>query len=110
MSEKSTGKTVYFTPNRANPPELTKEQEERLDAMRDEDIDLSDIPSQAGKLGWHPTLYGENIDAIRRTALKDGLLVVDDDVLAFFKERGGPVEEQVNAVLREYAEAQRKRA
>jgi len=38
-----------------NPPTLSEEDREaweRLKPMRDEDIDFSDIPDQAGKTGW----------------------------------------------------------
>jgi len=51
MSEETTGKTVYFTPDPNHPVRLTEEERARLDAMTDEDIDLTDIPSQAGKPG-----------------------------------------------------------
>ena len=111
MSEESTGKTVYFTLDPANPPRMTAEQEAQLSAMRDEDIDFSDIPNQAGKGGWRPGLLSATALAeVRREAVRQRLLLLDDDVAAFFKEQGQGEAERMNAVLREYAKTQRKRA
>src|ERR1039458_2970137 len=61
MSEQITGKTVRFTLDPENPPQLTAEQRQRFESMRDEDIDLSDIPSQAGTPGRRPGIYGESV-------------------------------------------------
>jgi uncharacterized protein (DUF4415 family) len=111
MSEKTTGKTVYFTPDPNNPVRLTEEQRARLDAMTDKDIDLSDIPSQAGKPGWHPGRYSPEVSAeVRRAALREGFLLVDKDVVEFFKQDGGRPLERMRAVLREYVESHRKSA
>jgi len=107
MSEETTGKTVHFTPDPSNPPRLTAEQQQRLDSMRDEDIDLSDIPSQAGKPGWHPGLYGPGVAEVRRAALRQGLLLLDEDVVESFRKIGDVSPQRMNAVLREYAERQK---
>jgi uncharacterized protein (DUF4415 family) len=113
MSEKNTGKTVNFEIDLENPPPFTTEeldQLERLKAMRDEDVDLTDIPSQAGKPSWRPGLYGAGVSEVRRTALREGLLLLDDDVVDLFRENGDTSPQKMNAVLREYAEMRRKTA
>jgi uncharacterized protein (DUF4415 family) len=90
---------------------MSAEQEARLCAMRDEDIDFSDIPNQAGKVGWRPGLLSAvALAEVRREALRQKMLLLDDDVAAFFQEQGQSAAERMNAVLREYAERQRKRA
>jgi uncharacterized protein (DUF4415 family) len=110
MSEENTGKTVRFTLDPSNPPQLTPEQRQRLDSMRDEDIDLSDLPSQAGKPGWRPGLYPTRVADFRLAALKEKVLILDDNVAEFFKASGEDAPAKMNAVLREYAETHRKNA
>jgi len=110
MSEETTGKTVYFTLDPANPPELTAEEREQLESMRDEEIDLSDIPDQSGKPFWRPGEYGAGTPGPLRTALQAQLVPIDKDVLLFFKDRGESPAGEVNSVLREYVAAQLKRA
>jgi len=109
MSEQSTGKTVYYTYDPDNPPELTKEQRERLDAMRDEDIDLSDIPPQTGLKNWsRPGLFGGPVGKLRLAALKEKVLLLDEDVVELLKKTGDASPERMNAVLREHAEMRLK--
>jgi uncharacterized protein (DUF4415 family) len=111
MSEKNTGRTVSYTLDPLNPPSLTAEQRERLDSIHDEDIDLSDIPSQAGKGGWsRPGLLGGPVGELRRAALKEKLLLLDDKVAEFFNQSGEEAPAKMNAVLLEYVETHRKRA
>jgi hypothetical protein len=52
MSEKVIGETV-FELDPGNPPRMSEEQMARLRARKDEEIDYSDTPSQAGKPGRH---------------------------------------------------------
>jgi len=74
----------------------------RIDAMRDEDIDYSDIP----KLG--PEFFA---NAILWPGLKKQItLRLDPDVLEFFRKRGRGYQTTINAVLRKYMEAQERRA
>lgn len=69
----------------------------RIDAMRDEDIDYSDIP----KLG--PDFFA---NAIRWPGPKQQItLRLDPDVLRFFRKRGRGYQTTINAVLRKYMEA-----
>ena len=51
MSEKNTN-TVLFRPDVSNPPSLTPEQAERLERMKDSDIDLADTPPLAEGTAW----------------------------------------------------------
>jgi len=109
MSDKNTGKTVHFSYDPANPPEMTAEESRRLEGMRDEDIDLSDIPEQSGKPFWRPGEYGAGTPGQIRTALQAQLLPIDKDVLLFFKDHSESPVEEVNSVLREYVATQRQR-
>lgn len=89
-----------------SPDEL--EQLARLEALRDEDIDLSDIP--------------EITDEQWATAFRPGLarpikmpvtIRLDADVVGWFKEQSGdkPYQTEINRVLRQYvAKAEKKRA
>ena len=69
----------------------------RIDAMRDEDIDYSDIP----KLG--PDFFA---NAVRWPGPKQQItLRLDPDVLRFFRKNGRGYQTTINAVLRKYMEA-----
>jgi uncharacterized protein (DUF4415 family) len=74
----------------------------RVDAMTDEDIDLSDAPEVS------PEMFAR---AILRRGLKPVpkkvqlTLRVDSDVLDWFKARGRGYQTQINALLRAYMEA-----
>jgi uncharacterized protein (DUF4415 family) len=78
----------------------------RLDAMRDEDIDLSDIPELT------PEMFAR---AVARRGLKpvprkqQVTLRLDADVLEWFRARGRGYQTQINALLRAYVEAHRSR-
>jgi len=73
----------------------------RVDAMRDEDIDYSDIP----KLG--PDFFA---NAILWPGPKEQItLRLDPDVLKFFRKAGKGYQTTINAVLRKYMEAQKHR-
>jgi len=74
----------------------------RIDAMRDEDIDFSDIPEQGPDFFKHAILW---------PGLKEQItLRIDPDVLAFFRKHGRGYQTTINAVLRKYVEAQKHRA
>jgi len=74
----------------------------RLDALRDEDIDLSDTPEIT------PEMFAK---AIVRRGLKpvppkaQVTLRLDRDVLEWFKEQGRGYQTHINALLRAYMEA-----
>jgi uncharacterized protein (DUF4415 family) len=105
MSKQSTGLVTYRFDSE-NPPKLTPEEQaawERLKTMPDEEIDLSDIPSQAGQTGWRRVsdlVPAENKEQIT--------LRLDADVLAFFRSTGRRYQSRINAVLREYMRARKQ--
>jgi uncharacterized protein (DUF4415 family) len=76
-----------------------------LDAMRDEDIDFSDIPPVT------PEMFAK---AVVRIGLKPVLpkaqitLRLDADVLQWFRDRGAGYQTQINALLRAYMEVHRR--
>jgi len=76
---------------------------ERLDALEDEDIDLSDIPEIT------PEMF---VKAIVRRGLQPPLakqqvtIRLDDDVLAWFRAQGKGYQTRINSLLRAYMEAQ----
>jgi uncharacterized protein (DUF4415 family) len=79
---------------------------DRLRRMRDEDIDLSDIPETT------PEQFAR---AVARKGLKpvnrkqQVTLRLDADVLDWFRARGRGYQTQINALLRAYVEAHRSR-
>jgi uncharacterized protein (DUF4415 family) len=73
----------------------------RVDSMRDEDIDLSDMP----ELG--PDFFANAI--IWPGPKKQITVRIDPDVLAFFRKQGRGYQTMINAVLRKYVEARKER-
>lgn len=78
-----------------------KTELKRLAAMRDEDIDFSDIPEQ---LDWSGAVVGK----FYRPVKKQVTLRIDADVLAWFKAQGGKYQTEVNRALREHMARRRK--
>lgn len=76
------------------PPEML-EQLHRLEAMKDEDIDLSDMPEAQD---WSTAVQGRFYRPIK----KPYSLRLDEDVVAWFKSRGSGYQTRINAALREY--------
>jgi uncharacterized protein (DUF4415 family) len=89
-----------------SPEEL--EQLARLRAMRDEDIDLSDIPELTEEQlsrGFRPGLH--------RPIKMPVTIRLDADVIGWFKEHAGdkPYQTEINRVLRQHvAKHEKKRA
>ncbi|MDR2188897.1 MAG: BrnA antitoxin family protein [Azonexus sp.] len=84
------------------PPPLTAEQKARLealDALSDDQIDYSDIPSKPDAV-WVKAVHFPH-------AKKQITLRIDEDVLIFFRETGSRYQTRINAVLRSYVEAQK---
>jgi uncharacterized protein (DUF4415 family) len=101
MSGKTTG-IVRFTLNPQQPPTLSNQAKARLDALRDEDIDYSDIPPQGGVQWTRP-------GALTPMANKQQVtLRLDAEVLAFFKNTGRRYQTRINAVLKAYVQAHQK--
>jgi len=84
-----------------NPPALSAEQKEELNAlskMKDEDIDYSDIPPMDDNKQWYkaaeqPALY--------RPVKKPTTIRLDADVLEWLKSKGKGYQTRINAILRE---------
>lgn len=82
-----------------NLPEPSQEEWARFHAIRDEDIDCSDIP-ELGEEFWKnaklmPPLIGKKAISIR----------IDPDVLDWFKKQGKRYQSRINAVLRAYVDS-----
>ena len=106
MNNESTG-LVRFRLDPEKPPVLTpKERQawEELKTLRDEDIDLSDIPEQTGG-GWRRV--SELVPAENKQQIT---LRLDADVIEFFRATGRRYQSRMNAALREYINAQKKSA
>jgi uncharacterized protein (DUF4415 family) len=73
----------------------------RIDAMRDEDIDYSDIP-KAGPDFFADALFWPG-------PKKQITLRIDPDVLTFFRKQGRGYQSVMNSVLRRYMEARKQR-
>ena len=73
---------------------------ERLDALKDEDIDYSDIP----ELDEH---FWANARVVMPPGKKQLTLRIDEDVLAWMKGQGRGYQSRINAILRAYYEAHR---
>jgi len=101
MTEKST-KTVYFRPDRSNPPTMTEAEMRALRELRDEDIDFSDIPRLTSS-GWRRVS-----DLIPAENKKQITLRLDADVIEFFRGTGRRYQSRINAALRDYVNAQKK--
>ncbi len=74
----------------------------RIDAMRDEEIDLSDSPEVT------PEMFARAVvrRGLKPTPKKVQLtLRVDNDVVDWFREQGRGYQTQINALLRAYMEA-----
>jgi uncharacterized protein (DUF4415 family) len=93
---------VRFRLDPENPPRMTPEQMQALRELRDEDIDLSDIPEQTGG-GWRRV--SELIPAENKQQIT---LRLDADVIGFFRATGRRYQSRINAALREYVNAQKK--
>lgn len=76
---------------------------DRLDSMRDEDIDLSDIPEMREEFFKNATLVMPE----RKSSVT---LRLDREVIEWFKSQGKGYQTRMNAVLKAYVKAQRKRA
>ena len=74
----------------------------RIDALKDEDIDYSEIPdlSTLGEEFWSKAM-------VKRAEPKAQLTIrLDREVLDWFKAQGKGYHTRINAVLRAYKEAQ----
>ena len=75
---------------------------DRIDAMQDADIDLSDSPELP------PSFFEKAVPWPGKKKLIS--LRVDSDVLSFFKRQGRGYQTAINLLLRRYMEAQQYRS
>ena len=78
----------------------------RIEAMRDEDIDLSDIPEVTPEM-FARAVIRRNFKVIPRK--KQLTLRVDSDVVDWYKSQGRGYQTRINSLLRAYMEEHTKR-
>ncbi len=78
-----------------------KDALERLVRLPEQDIDLSDMPQQ---LDWSQAERGKFYRPVKQSIT----MRIDADVLAWFKGNSDKYQSQMNRVLREFVEQQRK--
>jgi uncharacterized protein (DUF4415 family) len=74
----------------------------RIDSLRDEDINFSDIPKQGAEFFAQAILWPG--------PKKQITLRLDPDVLTFFRKQGKGYQSTINAVLRKYVEIRKGRS
>jgi len=75
----------------------------RVDQLRDEDIDYSDIPPLN-------EAFFKQARVVVPPGKKQLTIRVDEDVLAWLKAQGKGYQSRINAILRAYYEAHREKA
>jgi uncharacterized protein (DUF4415 family) len=96
-----------------NPPKMTEEELARFDAIKDEDIDYSDIPDM-GDANWSQFMSLKELMDKLNTPKSSVTIRYDADIIEWFKantgtdgKRGKGYQTAMNAVLRSYVEAQK---
>src|ERR1700686_1849651 len=72
----------------------------RIDSLRDDDIDYSDIPKQGPDFFAHAIIWPG--------PKKQITLRIDPDVLTFFRKQGRGYQSTINAILRKYMETRKE--
>jgi uncharacterized protein (DUF4415 family) len=75
---------------------------DRVDRMKDEEIDLSDLPEIPPE-AFARAIVRKGLQPVERKA--QITLRVDSDVLEWFREKGAGYQSRMNAVLRAYKQA-----
>ena len=87
-------------------PELTPKQKKRLEAIRDDQIDFSDIPEITKEELRTKTFY---IGLIPGPGKKKSVTIrLDEDMVKWFKKQGKGWQTKMNWVLRLYFASHRK--
>jgi uncharacterized protein (DUF4415 family) len=79
----------------------------RIDAMKDEDIDFSDIPEITPEM-FARAVHRRNFKVIPRK--KQITLRVDDDVIDWYKKQGRGYQTRINSLLRAYMKEHQRHA
>ena len=79
----------------------TKSDLKRIDAMKDEDIDYSDIPEV-------DAAFFEKARVVVPPGKKQVTVRLDSDVLAWLKDQGRGYQTRINAIRRAYYDAHAK--
>jgi uncharacterized protein (DUF4415 family) len=74
----------------------------RVDALKDEDIDLSDIPEVSPEM-FAKAIVRRGLKPVARKAQLT--LRVDSDVLDWYRKQGQGYQTKINALLRAYMDA-----
>jgi uncharacterized protein (DUF4415 family) len=76
----------------------------RLDAMTDDDIDLSDIPEVT------PEMFAKGVvrRGLKPIVKRQLTLRLDSDVIDWFRSQGGGYQTRMNALLRAYMEEHKR--
>ena len=75
---------------------------DRVDKLRDKDIDLSDSPEVTAEMFAKAVLRKGLKPVVRKTQVT---LRIDEDVLTWFKNQGKGYQTRINALLKAYKEA-----
>ncbi|MBE9047825.1 BrnA antitoxin family protein [Pleurocapsales cyanobacterium LEGE 10410] len=95
-------KNVNYTPDPNQKPQLTQEQETKLAALSDEDIDYSDIPELDDN-------FWQNAHVVSSELTEPITLRIKHFVLQYFQSQGEKdYQSRINAVLESYVRAQQK--
>lgn len=96
-------------PKKAPKPTWTREQRQRLAAMKDEDIDLSDIPEARPEATW--VHHAGRLAQQAKEPKKPVTMRIDSDVIAVFKKLATQTDRKYQSimqdVLRAFAEHQK---
>jgi uncharacterized protein (DUF4415 family) len=102
---------VRFKLDPKNPPKMSEEDLARFDAIRDEDIDYSDIPELGPEFWENATVSFGFLPPKSSVTIR-----YDADIIEWFKanaskggKRGKGYQTAMNAVLRSYVDEQKKR-
>jgi uncharacterized protein (DUF4415 family) len=87
--------------NRATSPQSQSDWD-RVDRMKDEEIDLSDLPEIPPE-AFARAIVRKGLQPVERKA--QITLRVDADVLEWFRKKGAGYQSRMNAVLRAYKQA-----
>lgn len=80
-------------------PKVSQKELDAIKSIKDEDIDLSDIP-ELGEDFWKNAKRGGQHDELYRPKKQQITVKIDADVLAWLKSDGKGYQTRLNAILR----------